>query len=211
MELILIDPKKGVDFGWLDEVPHMKHPIVTDVQVAKSVFQNLVTQMDMRYELLAKTRVPNIAEYNRKVVPDERLSHIFLVHDELGAWMAQEKEYQEVVLSAVANLGMKARAAGIHLVLITQRADADAVPTRLRDNMGNRFCLKVQNSTGSRMVLGVSGAEKLLGKGHLACVLANQNTPPGQDFFVVQVPFAQTEEIHLLAHAAIAYWKGRTS
>ena len=211
VELILVDPKKGVDFGWLNGVPHMKHSIVTDVQVAKTMFAHLVNQMDTRYELLAKTGVPNISEYNRKVAPDERLSRIFLVHDELGAWMAQEKEYQEVVLSAVATLGMKARAAGIHLILITQRADADAVPTRLRDNMGNRFCLKVQNSTGSRMVLGINGAEKLLGKGHLACVLANQSPPPGQNFFVVQAPFAETEDIQRLAYAAIAYWRGSLS
>ena len=125
--------------------------------------------------------------------------------------MAQEKEYQEVVLSSVANLGMKARAAGIHLTLITQRADAEAVPGRLRDNMGNRLCLKVQNGTGSRMVLGVGGAEKLLGKGHLACVLANQQLPPGQNFFVVQVPFAETEDMHRLADAAKSYWASRRS
>ena len=209
-ELILVDPKKGVDFGWLNGVPHMKQPIVTDVEAAASVFANLVLQMDARYELFADTGVPNIGEYNRKVPREQHLSRIFLVHDELGAWMAQEKEYQDVVLSSVAALGMKARAAGIHLVLITQRADADAVPTRLRDNMGNRLCLKVQNSTGSRMVLDRRGAEKLLGKGHLACVLANQNTPPGQEFFVVQVPFAEFDDLQRLADAAMAYWRGRT-
>ena len=209
-ELILVDPKKGVDFGWLNGVPHMKQPIVTEVEAAASVFSNLVVQMDARYQLLVDHRVPHIGAYNAKVSPDQRLSRIFLVHDELGAWMAQEKEYQEVVLSSVSALGMKARAAGIHLVLITQRADADAVPTRLRDNMGNRLCLKVQNSTGSRMVLDRRGAEKLLGKGHLACVLANQATPPGQDFFVVQVPFAEFDDLQRLAHASMAYWRGRT-
>ncbi len=209
-ELILVDPKKGVDFGWLNGVPHMKQPIVTEMEAATSVFEKLVADMDARYQLLVEHRVPNIGAYNRKVSPDQRLSRIFLVHDELGAWMAQEKDYQEVVLSSVSALGMKARAAGIHLVLITQRADADAVPTRLRDNMGNRLCLKVQNATGSRMVLDRRGAEKLLGKGHLACVLANQATPSGQDFFVVQVPFAEFEDLQQLADAAMAYWRGRT-
>ena len=209
-ELILVDPKKGVDFGWLNGVPHMKQPIVTDVEAAASVFANLVVEMDARYQLLVDHGVPHIGAYNRNVSPEQRLSRIFLVHDELGAWMAQEKEYQEVVLSSVSALGMKARAAGIHLVLITQRADADAVPTRLRDNMGNRLCLKVQNSTGSRMVLDRRGAEKLLGKGHLACVLANQATPPGQEFFVVQVPFAEFDDLQRLADAAMAYWRGRT-
>lgn len=205
-ELILIDPKKGVDFGWLSGAPQMSRPIITDIDRATEAFQELVKIMDERYEKLARLNAPNIAYYNKRVSPDERMSRIFLVHDELGAWMAQEKEYQETVLSAVANLGMKARAAGIHLILITQRADADAVPTRLRDNMGNRLCLKVQNGTGSRMVLSVQGAEKLLGKGHLACSLANQNPPPGQDFFVVQVPFAEPEDMERIAIAAKKFW-----
>jgi len=210
-ELIVVDPKKGVDFTWLEGAPQMKVPIVTEMSDAKTILQDLVIQMDARYEKFAAAGASNITEYNRKVTQEHRMSRIFLVHDELGAWMAQEKEYQEVVLSSVANLGMKARAAGIHLILITQRADAEAVPGRLRDNMGNRLCLKVQNSTGSRMVLGVGGAEKLLGKGHLSCILANQQLPPGQNFFVVQVPFAETEEMHILADAAKSYWASRRS
>ena len=211
VELIVVDPKKGVDFNWLERAPQMKSPIITDMSVAKSTLQDLVQQMDERYDRLASVGANNISDYNRKVSPDRRMARIFLVHDELGAWMAQEKEYQEVVLSSVANLGMKARAAGIHLILITQRADADAVPGRLRDNMGNRFCLKVQNGTGSRMVLGVNGAEKLLGKGHLACVLANQPLPPGQELFVVQVPFADMQDNCRLAHAAAEFWASRRS
>lgn len=165
--------------------------------------------MDERFERFSHTGIPNIAEYNLKVVSEERMSRIYLVHDELGAWMSQEKEYQEVVLSAVANLGMKVRAAGIHLTLITQRADVDAVPSRLRDNMGNRLCLKMQNSTGSKMVLGVTGAEKLLGKGHLTCVLSNQGLPPGQNCFVVQVPFASSADMQCIADAAINFWRGQ--
>ena len=208
-ELILVDPKMGVDFGWLNGAPHMKTPIITEMGAAARVFDVLVKQMDERYERLARVGAQNIAHYNRKVAPQDRMWRIFLVHDEMGAWMAQEKEYQEVVLSAVASLGMKARAAGIHLTLITQRADADAVPTRLRDNMGNRLCLKVQNSTGSRMVLGVGGAERLLGKGHLACVMAYQSPPPGQEYYVVQVPFADPEDMQRLAEAAISHWRDR--
>ena len=208
-ELILIDPKMGVDFGWLEGTPHLKSGIVTDIDEAKGIFEALVQKMDERYKMFKSAGTANIAEYNLGASPEARISRIFLIHDELGAWMAQEKEYQEVVLSSVANLGMKARAAGIHLILITQRADADAVPGRLRDNMGNRLCLKVQNSTGSRMVLSVGGAERLLGKGHLACVLANEPNPAGQEFFVAQTPFAETENIRRLAQAAKDYWKSR--
>lgn len=206
-ELILIDPKKGVDFAWLDDTPHMKRPIITEMPDAERVFLELVAEMDKRYETFSQARVQNIAQYNDKAAPGERMSRIFLVHDEIGEWMAREKDYAEMVLSAVSSLGMKARAAGIHLVLITQRADADAVPTRLRDNMGNRFCLKVQNATGSRMVLNTGGAERLLGRGHMACVLANENPPPGQEYFVVQVPFAAIEDMERLAEAAKGHWR----
>lgn len=115
-ELIVVDPKKGVDFTWLEGAPQMKVPIVTEMSDAKTILQDLVVQMDARYDKFAAAGAANITEYNRKVAPEHRMSRIFLVHDELGAWMAQEKEYQEVVLSSVANLGMKARAAGIHLI-----------------------------------------------------------------------------------------------
>lgn len=202
----MIDPKKGVDFTWLKNTPHMKKPIITEKDEAKSIFEALTHIMDDRYRQFESLNVPTLTEYNRKVPAQERLSRIFLVHDELGAWMAQEKDYQDVVLSSVANLGMKARAAGIHLILITQRADVNAVPSRLRDNIGNRLCLKVQNSTSSRIALGVGGAEKLLGKGHLACILANQKPPHGQEFFTVQVPFIKTEDIERIAEAAKEYW-----
>jgi DNA segregation ATPase FtsK/SpoIIIE, S-DNA-T family len=211
VDLIVIDPKKGVDFGWLTGAPQLKAPIVTEIQAAKVIFEDLVGEMNVRYSRFAAVGARDITEYNLKVPPQQRVSRIFLVHDELGAWMAQEKEYRDVVLSAVSNLGMQARAAGIHLTLITQRADVDAVPGRLRDNMGNRLCLKVQNGTGSTMVLGVTGAEKLLGKGHLACVLANQPPPSGQEFFIVQVPYADSTDIERLAQAAKGYWLGRGS
>ncbi|MBR2124034.1 MAG: DNA translocase FtsK [Acetobacter sp.] len=206
VELIVIDPKKGVDFTWLKNTPHMKKPIITEKDKAKSIFEELTHIMDNRYRQFESLNVPTLTEYNRKVPAQERLSRIFLVHDELGAWMAQEKDYQDVVLSSVANLGMKARAAGIHLVLITQRPDAETIPPRLRDNIGNRLCLKVRDNTASRIALGMGGAEKLLGKGHLACILGNQTPPDGQAFFTVQVPFIKTEDIERIAEAAKEYW-----
>ena len=210
-KLILIDPKQGVDFSWIKSAPHLKGSIITSIDDAKSAINELVAIMDDRYKKLEKVGAPNIDYYNRKVAPGDRLSRIFLIHDEMGAWMAQEPEYREVVLTAVANLGMKARAAGIHLILITQRADAEAVPTKLRDNMGNRLCLKVQNGTGSRMVLGVGGAEKLLGKGHLSALLANESPPAGQEIFLSQVPYCEPDELFELASAAISYWNGQRS
>ena len=208
-ELILVDPKKGVDFAWLAGTPHLRRPIVTEMAHAQAMLDELVQEMDARYERLAARGVPNISEYNEEVGPDERMPRIFLVHDEIGAWTAQDKKYRETVLSAVSNLGMKARAAGIHLTLITQRADVDAVPGRLRDNMGNRLCLRVQNATGSKMILNCTGAENLLGRGHLAATFTGESNPPGQDFFTAQVPFASTSAFRRLAKAAISHWTGR--
>ena len=184
----------------------MKQHIITDKEKAKSIFEELTRIMDDRYRTFESSSADNITTYNRQVSPKKRLPRIFVVHDELGAWMAQEKDYQETVLSSVANLGMKSRAAGIHLILITQRADAETIPPRLRDNIGNKLCLKVRDNTASRIALGVGGAEKLLGQGHLACCLGNQEPPHGQDFFTVQVPFIETEDIERIAKAAKDYW-----
>ncbi len=209
VELVLVDPKMGVDYGWMKRAPHLRKDIISDMESAKQEFENLVAEMDRRYKLLEEQEVPNFVEYNRRVSNRARLSRLFLVHDELGSWMAQEPDYNKVVLSSVANLGMKARAAGIHLVLITQRADAEAVPSRLRDNMGNKLCLRVQDWRGSQMVLNCAGAEKLLGKGHLACILANEASPPGKKYYLVQVPFAKTDELERLAKSAIDHWRTR--
>ena len=206
VNLILIDGKSGVEFSWLKGLPHMRENIITDIEQAKETFSRLNQEMKARYELFESAKVKDIARYNAKVTSEKKIPRIFLVHDEMGSWMAQEKNYRDTVLSSVSSLGMMARAAGIHLILITQRADATAIPTRLRDNMNNRLCLKVQNSTGSRMVLNGDGAERLLGKGHLACKLANQSMPSGQEFFVVQVPYASPEEIEKLVEAVRSYW-----
>ena len=206
VQLIVIDPKRGVDYSWVTDFPHMREELVTEVERAHETFHCLVEEMERRYKLFGKEDAENIKQYNSKVTAERRIPRIVLVHDELGAWMAQVDDYRDTVLSYVANLGMKSRAAGIHLVLITQRADADAVPPRLRDNMGNRFCFKVQNIIGSKMVLGKGGAERLLGKGHLACHLANQRAPVGQEYFLVQVPFADMKDVRKLAEAALNQW-----
>ena len=205
-ELILIDPKSGVDFAWLEGAPHMSNPILTERKEARNTFEGLISEMERRYKLFKETSKTNIDEYNESVSGGVRLKRIFLFHDELGSWMAEYKGYREIVLSTLSSLGMKARAAGIHLFLITQRADAEAVPTRLRDNCGNRLCLRVQNSQGSRMVLNKVGAEKLLGRGHIACILGNQQTPSGQEYFTAQVPFSNNSDLNQLAKAAKDHW-----
>ena len=210
-KLILVDPKMGVDYTWIKGAPHLKKEIITEVEDAQNLFNELVFEMDRRYKLLESLKVPNIREYNLKVSEEKRLPRIILIHDEVGEWMASKEEYNKTILSSVSSLGMKARASGIHLILVTQRPDAEAIPPRLRDNMGNRLSLKVPNSTGSRMVLGCVGAEKLLGNGQLACVLGNQNSPTGQEFYTVQVPFADTNALNKIAAVIIKFWEENKS
>ena len=209
LELYLIDPKMGVDFHWVKDSPHIKDQIISDPQEATQLLGTLVAEMDRRYRKFVEMKVNDLETYNSKVDPKMKLPRIILVHDEMGSWMADNDDYKKVVLSTASNLGMKARAAGIHLILITQRADKDAIPPKLRDNLGNRLCLKVNSKGGSEIVLQCLGAEKLLGKGHIACNLGNQTLPPGQEYFVAQVPFAEQNQIEILAKAAIDYWKDR--
>lgn len=205
LKLYLIDPKMGVDFPWISDAPHMAHDIITDQDEAEQVLNTIVAEMDRRYELIKAKRVPKISEYNDIVQPQDRLPYIFVIHDEMADWMASSDEYRRVIQSSMTRLASKARACGIHVIMITQRAAQDAIPPGIRDNLGNRLILKVASEAGSNLALGLRGAERLLGKGHLAAKLAGDK-PSGEDYFVAQVPFGSTEELSLFAKAAIANW-----
>src|SRR6185369_5522019 len=125
-----------------------------------------------------------LTDYNRKVEPSEILPVIWCIHDEFAEWMMVD-EYKDAVTNTVARLGVKARAAGIHLVFAAQRPDANVMPMQLRANLGNRLILKVDSVGTSEIALGESGAEWLLGHGHL---LAKLEGSPGLCY--AQVPFA---------------------
>src|SRR5260221_14425104 len=110
---------------------------------------------------------------------------LWLIHDEFAEWMLIE-EYKQEVASAVQRLGVKARAAGIHLVFAAQRPEANVMPMQLRANLGNRLILRVDSEGTSELALGDKGAERLLGKGHLVARLE------GMPLCYAQVPFAET-------------------
>jgi len=203
LRLYLIDPKMGVDFPWISDAPHMAHDIITDQDEAEQVLNTIVAEMDRRYELIRTKRVPKIAEYNTIMPPEDRLPYLFVVHDEMADWMASSEDYRKVIQSTMTRLASKARACGIHVVMITQRAAQDAIPPGIRDNLGNRLILKVASEAGSNLALGTRGAERLLGKGHLAARL-NGDKPAGEEYFVAQVPFASTEELARCAEAIIS-------
>ena len=184
--IYLIDPKKGVDYQQLLGLPHLREGIITEQGRAQEILSLLVDQMEQRYELLSKANVSNLIDYNRKVGPNERVPVLWLVHDEFADWMLVD-EYKEAVSTSVQRLGTKARAAGIHLIFAAQRPDANVLPPQLRDNLGNRLILRVESQGTSEIALGEKGAEKLLGKGHLAAKLGGEIT-------YAQVPFLSSEE-----------------
>lgn len=186
--IYLIDPK-SVDYLHLEKLPHLVEGIIDDQNKATSILEQLVIEMDHRYKQFKEMRVNNLKDYNSKVSIEQKLPLIFLIHDEFADWMLVE-QYRNAVSSSVQRLGVKARAAGIHLIFAAQRPDANVLPVQLRDNLGNRLILRVESVGTSEISLGERGAEKLLGKGHLAARLQGE-----VGLIYAQVPFLSDEDL----------------
>lgn len=196
-QIVLIDPKMGVDYSALEALPHMREPIVTTRERATEVLKELVEEMENRYRTFAAARARDLSTYNAKASPELRLPMLFLVHDEFADWMLDDG-YKGAVSAAVQRLGVKARAAGIHLIFAAQRPDKDVMPMQLRENLGNRLILKVASEATSKIALDRSGAELLLGKGHLAAKLNGE-----QGLVFAQAPFLSDDDIGLAVTAII--------
>lgn len=188
-KIVLIDPKMGVDYAPLEALPHLDGEIITTKEKASVILESLVQDMENRYSAFAKIRARDLPTYNSKVAASERLPMIFLVHDEFADWMLDDG-YKSSVSAAVQRLGVKARAAGIHLIFAAQRPDKDVMPMQLRENLGNRLILKVSSEATSKIALDRSGAELLLGRGHLAAKLNGE-----QGLVFAQAPFLSDEDI----------------
>jgi S-DNA-T family DNA segregation ATPase FtsK/SpoIIIE len=180
VKLILIDPKRTelLDFG---KLPHLMHPVVTDAKKSEAILSWAVDKMEERYDLLSRARVRNIAAYNdlglseihRRVQPaddeerqqiPERMPYIVIVVDEMGDLMMQMKREME---SHIIRLAQKSRAAGIHLVVATQKPTVDVITGLIKSNLPARICFQVSSRSDSRVVLDEMGADKLLGKGDM--------------------------------------------
>jgi DNA segregation ATPase FtsK/SpoIIIE, S-DNA-T family len=179
-KLILIDPKMTelTEYG---KIPHMMHPVVTDMKKAEAILAWAVDKMEERYELLSRCRVRNIATYNElgeeeiktrlgaeteeeiKAI-QAKLPYIVIVVDELADLMMMMKREVE---GHIIRLAQKSRAAGIHLVLATQKPTVDVITGLIKSNLPGRICFKVSSRTDSRVVLDEMGADKLLGKGDM--------------------------------------------
>ena len=196
----LVDPKAGIDYGWLEQVPHLDGPIISTPGDAIMALKELVEEMERRYaEILGPTKLPNIDAYNNTVDEQMKLPRIYFFHDELADWIADKSDthYRDAVSDYVVRLSGKARAAGIHLFLITQRPDKDALPGLIKANMGNKIALKVSNRLNSQIILDEPGAEGLLGNGHMIAKLANQ---PGGMIYA-QAPYVTPAEATQIAQA----------
>ncbi|MGK5065567.1 FtsK/SpoIIIE domain-containing protein [Janthinobacterium sp. LB3P112] len=189
--IVLIDPKMGVDYSVLEDLPHMREPIVTTKERATEVLKELVEEMENRYRTFAPARARDLTTFNAKAAPEDKLPMVFLVHDEFADWMLDDA-YKAAVGAAVQRLGVKARAAGIHLIFAAQRPDKDVMPMQLRENLGNRLILKVASEATSKIALDRPGAELLLGKGHLAAKLNGE-----QGLVFAQAPFLSDDDIEL--------------
>jgi S-DNA-T family DNA segregation ATPase FtsK/SpoIIIE len=188
-QIILIDPKMGVDYSALEDLPHMREKIIVTRERSTEVLSGLVDEMERRYTMFAAARARDLTTFNTKSLPEERLPMLFLVHDEFADWMLDDG-YKGAVSAAVQRLGVKARAAGIHLIFAAQRPDKDVMPMQLRENLGNRLILKVASEATSKIALDRPGAELLLGKGHLAAKLNGE-----QGLVFAQAPFLSDQEI----------------
>jgi S-DNA-T family DNA segregation ATPase FtsK/SpoIIIE len=198
--IVLIDPKQGADYLSLQELPHLEGGILVTQGQARSALEHAVVEMQRRYELFRKKRVSKLSLYNAAIGSEERLPVLWIVHDEFAVWMLTD-EYKETVSSTVQQLGVMARAAGIFLIFAAQRPEDRVMPLQLRDNLGNRLVLRVESPGTSKIALGEEGAERLLGKGHLAVRF------PGEDQIILaQVPIVDADEIEAIVRAIREDW-----
>lgn len=164
LRLVLIDPKR-VELAGFQGLPHLEMDPITEASQATSVFWSLVENMEERYSILQAARCRNIDEYNTSHA--EKLPKMVVVVDEMADLMLQKTEAGDTVEIAVIRLAQKARAAGIHLILGTQRPSVDVVTGLLKANMPTRIAFRTASEVDSRVILDTEGAEELLGKGDL--------------------------------------------
>jgi len=208
VRLLMIDPKM-LEMSVYEGIPHLLCPVVTDMKQAANGLNWCVAEMERRYKLMSKLGVRNLAGYNTKIdeakareesipnpfslTPEEpeplqRLPHIVIVIDELAdLMMVVGKKIEELI----ARLAQKARAAGIHLILATQRPSVDVITGLIKANIPTRIAFQVSSKIDSRTVLDQMGAESLLGMGDMLYMASGTGLPVR-----VHGAFVSDEEVH---------------
>ena len=171
VKLILVDPKV-VELSNYNGIPHLLVPVVTDAKKAASALHWAVAEMERRYKAFADNHVREIKSYNEQAI--EKMPYIVIIIDELSDLMMVAKVDVE---DAILRLAQKARAAGIHLILATQRPSVDVITGIVKANIPSRIAFAVSSQTDSRTILDMGGAEKLLGKGDMLFYPIGYNKP----------------------------------
>lgn len=181
VKFMMIDPKM-VELSVYNDIPHLLIPVVTNPRKAARALQKVVDEMENRYELFSHFGVRNIAGYNAKVKEFNAQSEqkqiplplIVVIVDELAdLMMVASKEVEDAII----RLGQKARAAGIHMILATQRPSVDVISGLIKANVPSRVAFAVSSGTDSRTILDENGAEKLLGRGDMLFKPIDENHP----------------------------------
>ncbi len=210
VKLVLVDPKK-VELSMYNGVPHLLTPVVTSPQKANIVLKKMVSEMENRYDKFEESGTKNIAGYNaytekqNALLPDDqkmkKLPYIVIIIDELADLMlVAAKEVEDSIM----RITQMARAAGIHLIVATQRPSTDVITGVVKANIPSRISFAVSSSIDSRTILDMVGAEKLLGKGDMLFLPQGENTP-----IRIQGTFISDEEIKAVVDYTISQQKAR--
>ena len=174
LKLILVDPKK-VELTFYENIPHLATPVIDDPSEAAEALKWACAEMDRRYDVLARNRVRKISDYleKRKQIPTmEPMPYIVIIVDEFNDLVMQ---CGQDVNDCIVRLAQKARAAGMHVILATQRPTVDVVNGTIKANIPCRIAFRVASSTDSSTILDETGAESLLGRGDM--LIKNDNAP----------------------------------
>jgi len=176
VKLVMVDPKK-VELSMYNGVPHLLCPVVTDPKKASIALKNIVVEMEKRYDIFERTKVKNIKGYNEFCENNseyQKMPYIVVIIDELADLMlVAAKEVEDSIM----RITQMARAAGIHLIVATQRPSTDVITGVVKANIPSRISFAVSSSIDSRTILDSVGAEKLLGKGDMLFLPMGDNSP----------------------------------
>lgn len=209
VKLVLVDPKK-VELSMYNGVPHLLAPVVTDARKANIALKKIVVEMERRYDEFERTGTKNIEGYNKYIdkqnelnpnEPQKHLPFIVVIIDELADLMlVAAKEVEDSIM----RITQMARAAGIHLIVATQRPSTDVITGVVKANIPTRVAFAVSSQIDSRTILDMAGAEKLLGKGDMLFLPQGENIP-----IRVQGTFISDEEIKAVVDYTISQQKAR--
>ncbi|MET3682195.1 S-DNA-T family DNA segregation ATPase FtsK/SpoIIIE [Alkalibacillus flavidus] len=208
VKMMMIDPKK-VELNAYNGIPHLLAPVVTDPKKASQALKKIVSEMERRYELFSETGTRNIEGYNEYVkrVNEEEdenhptLPYIVVLIDELADLMMVASSEVE---DAITRLAQMARAAGIHLIIATQRPSVDVITGVIKANIPSRIAFSVSSQTDSRTILDSGGAEKLLGKGDMLFLPVGASKPTR-----IQGAFLSDSEVESIADYCIEQQKAQ--